>query len=205
MGVISNGTTLLDAGALDSGIPTGAMTLIKTLTASSSGTLSFVDGASSVVLDDTYDSYVFKFINIHPATDSTEFQVNFRDGGTAYDTVKTTTGFLAIHTESDNEAALNDRTASDQMAQNTGFVNLNLNMGNGNDESLCGELTLFSPASTVFAKHFIAKTQYYQDGNGSINYFSAGYGNTATAIDGVQFKMNSGNIDSGVIKLYGIK
>ena len=35
MGVISNGTTLLDAGALDSGIATGAMTLIKTLTASS--------------------------------------------------------------------------------------------------------------------------------------------------------------------------
>ena len=62
MGVISNGTTLLDAGALDSGVATGAMTLIKTLTASSSGTLSFVHGASSVVLDGTYKKYVFKYI-----------------------------------------------------------------------------------------------------------------------------------------------
>ena len=60
MGLISNGTTLLDAGAIDSGVATGAMTLIKTLTASSSGTLSFVDGASSVVLDGTYKEYIFK-------------------------------------------------------------------------------------------------------------------------------------------------
>ena len=67
MGVISNGTTLLDAGALDSGVATGAMTLIKTLTASSSAQLlSFVDGASDVVFDGTYKEYVFKFINIHP-------------------------------------------------------------------------------------------------------------------------------------------
>ena len=54
MGVISNGTTLLDAGALDSGVPTGAMTLIKTITASSSANVTFAHGASSVVLDNTY-------------------------------------------------------------------------------------------------------------------------------------------------------
>ena len=67
MGVISNGTTLLDAGALDSGVATGAMTLIKTLTASSSATLSFVQGFS-VVLDGTYKEYIFKFIDIHPGS-----------------------------------------------------------------------------------------------------------------------------------------
>jgi hypothetical protein len=38
----------------------------------------------------------------------------------------------------------------------------------------------------------------------SADTYVAGYCNTTTAIDGVQFKMASGNIDSGTIKLYGI-
>ena len=187
------------------GLASGALTHIKTLTASSSGTLSFVHGTDGVVLDSTYPIYKFEFINIHPATDSTEFSVGFRDGGTAYDAVKTTTAFVAVHNEADSEAALNNRSGNEGLAQNTGFQVLNLNMGNGNDESLSGELTLFNPSSTTFVKHFIAKTQYYQDGDASLNYYIAGYNNVTAAIDGVQFKMNSGNIDSGVIKLYGIK
>ena len=187
------------------GLASGALTHIKTLTASSSATLSFVHGTDGVVLDSTYPIYKFEFINIHPATDSTEFSVGFRDGDTAYDAVKTTTAFVAVHNEADSEAALNNRSGNEGLAQNTGFQVLNLNMGNGNDESLSGELTLFNPSSTTFVKHFIATTQYYQDGDASLNYYIAGYNNVTAAIDGVQFKMNSGNIDAGKIKLYGIK
>jgi hypothetical protein len=187
------------------GLATGSLVPIKTLNASSSATLSFVHGTDGVVLDSTYPIYRFEFINIHPANDSTEFSVGFRDGGTAYDAVKTTTAFVAVHNEADSEAALNNRSGNEGLAQNTGFQVLNLNMGNGNDESLSGELTLFNPSSTTFVKHFIAKTQYYQDGNASLNYYIAGYNNVTAAIDGVQFKMNSGNIDAGKIKLYGIK
>ena len=187
------------------GLASGALTHIKTLTASSSATLSFVHGTDGVVLDSTYPIYKFEFINIHPATNSTEFSVGFRDGDTAYDAVKTTTAFVAVHNEADSEAALNNRSGNEGLAQNTGFQVLNLNMGNGNDESLSGELTLFNPSSTTFVKHFIATTQYYQDGDASLNYYIAGYNNVTAAIDGVQFKMNSGNIDAGKIKLYGIK
>ena len=183
----------------------GSMTLIKTLTASSSSTLSFVDGSSDVVLDSTYPIYLFKFINMHPATDSTEFGVGFRDGDTDYDATKTTTAFVAVHNEGDSEAALNSRSGNEGLAQNTGFQSLNLNMGNGNDESLSGEMFLFNPSSTTFVKHFMSTTQYYQDGNASLNYYIAGYCNVTAAIDAVQFKMNSGNIDAGTIKLYGVK
>ena len=183
----------------------GSMTLIKTLTASSDSTLSFVDGSSDVVLDNTYPVYLFKFINMHPATDGAEFQVGFRDGGTDYDAIKTTTGFLAIHTESDSETGLNNRSALDGQAQNTGFLNLNLNLGNDNDQSLSGSMFLFNPSSTTFVKHFMTDVQYSQNTDGSINYRCAGYCNTTTAIDGVQFKMSSGNIDAGTIKLYGVK
>ena len=143
MALVKYNNNSISAVTSAASIPSGAMTLIKTLPASSSSTLSFVDGSSDVVLDSTYPIYVFKFINIHPATDSTEFGVGFRDGSTAYDATKTTTAFVAVHNEGDSEAALNNRSSNEGLAQNTGFQSLNLNMGNGNDESLSGEMFLF--------------------------------------------------------------
>ena len=198
-----NNKAVSNATAFGSISSLGSMTFIKKLTASGSSTLSFVDGASGVVLDDTYKEYVFTFNNIHPATDGSQFQVNFRDGGTAYDAVKTTTFFLAYHAEAGNDQGLTYAAGSD-IAQGTGFQNLIQNIGNGNDECGAGNLTLYNPSSTTFVKHFIAQGSRYGDDNYQANEFVAGYCNTTTAIDGVQFKFNSGNIDSGDICLYGI-
>ena len=204
MAVVSNGTTIIDAGALGSGVATGKMTLIKTLTASSSATLSFVDGAASVVLDDTYDSYVFKFINMHPSGADTFFSVNFRDGDTAYDAVKTTTSFYAYHGEADDATQLSYDAAGD-LAQSTAAQKLNSPTGNQDaDKSLSGYLHLFNPSSTTFVKHFMSTTNDIDMSNYCLTVRVAGYCNTTTAIDGVQFTFSSGNIDSGVIKLYGI-
>ena len=203
MTVISNGTNLINNGTLDSAVPTGKMTLIKTLTASGSANLSFVDGASSVVLDDTYDSYVFKYINIHPASVA-QLTVNFRDGGTAYDATKTTTAFNPYHNENDSSGLIY-RAAWD-LAQGTGDQIIAQELGNGNDECGSGYLYLFNPSSTTFVKHFMGVTNYYQNfgATGSFGIHYAGYCNVTAAIDGVQFKMSSGNIDAGLIKLYGI-
>ena len=188
-------------------IPNGAMTHIKTLTASSSSTLSFVDGSSDVVLDSTYPIYVFKLINIHPATNDVAFKFNLSaDTGSNYNVTKTTTNFGAYQAENDSEAALGYDTSRD-LAQSTaaqGFFSSGA-LGNGNDESTRGQFTLFNPSSTTFVKHFMSVVNYYNQGNYSINTFVAGYGNTTSAIDAVQFTMSSGNIDSGTIKLYGIK
>ena len=207
MGVISNGTTLLDAGAIDSGIATGAMTLIKTLTASSSATLSFVDGASSVVLDSTYDSYVFKFINIHPATDGGIFQMNGSiDAGSNYNVTKTTTAFYAFNNEADSSASLSYDTGSD-LAQSTSFSRIvgAGNTGNDNDQCCVGEMKLFSPSSTTFVKHFIAVGDTVGNTDYDMPGYIGGYFNTTSAINAIQFKMHTGNIDAGIIKLYGIK
>ncbi len=178
----------------------GNLTLLTTATASSSATLDFTSS-----IDSTYDSYVFKFINIHPSTDQKNFQVNFRDGSTAYDATKTTTVFEAYHDEGDGGAAL-QYTAARDLAQSTSAQQLSNSTGNGNDESCSGHMQLFNPSSTTFVKHFIARVQNYQgDGDGySIQHFTAGYCNVTAAIDGVQFSMSSGNIDSGIIKMYGV-
>jgi|TARA_B110000196_G_scaffold315276_1_gene324644 hypothetical protein len=205
MGLISNGTTLLDAGAIDSGVATGSMTLIKTLTASSSGTLSFVDGSSSVVLDNTYKEYIFKFYNIHPASDDQNLFFNMSaDTGSNYNVTKTTTYFRANHNENDGAASINYRTGED-LAQATGYQKLTLGTNNDNDSGSSGYLHLFEPSSTTFVKHFIARVSDAYGEPSNNDTFIAGYGNTTSAVDAIDFKFGSGNIDSGVIKLYGIK
>mgnify|MGYP003127135396 FL=1 len=190
-----------------SAIPGAAesLTHIKTLTASSSSTLSFVDGSDDVVLDSTYPIYLFKFINIHPATDGANlsFQAN-ASGGSGYNETITSTTFNAYHDEGDSGTALAYNTGLDQ-AQGTSFQNLGDNTGNDNDQSVSGELHLFNPASTTFVKHFIASSNNYNASNYSTRLQTAGYINTTSAIDEIQFKFSSGNIDAGTFKLYGIK
>ena len=188
------------------GFSKGSLTLIKTLTASSSSDLSFVDGSSSVVLDSTYKEYLFIFNNIHPATDDAEFSVGFRDGSTDYDAPKTTTAFRAYHFEGDTGAGVGYQTGED-LAQATGFQKLGqLQSSQDNDSSGSGYLRLFNPSSTTFVKHFISNyTHHYTNAApGSINNYIAGYCNVTAAIDAVQFKMDSGNIDAGTIQLIGI-
>ena len=181
----------------------GAITLIKTVTASSDSTINFVNGTSDVVLDNTYRTYIFKYISIHPSGDGTDLQINFRDGSTAYDATKTTTAFRAYHNEAGDDTTLSYQTSWD-LAQGTGVQLISHGIDNDNDGSASGELYLFNPSSTTFVKHFIGTFQVYDPDDYSSTGFFAGYFNTTSAIDEIQFKMHSGDIDAGTITLYGI-
>ena len=171
---------------------------LATLTASSSATLSFTSS-----IDSTYNIYKFRFIEIHPATDAAHFLVNFRDGGSNFDATKTTSFFQAQHNEADNDASLGYNTSGD-LAQSTSGANLDRFLGADNDQCLNGELFLFDPSSTTFVKHFISRVVTAERNDYSQQAFLAGYNNVTAAIDGVQFSMSSGNIDSGTIEMYGI-
>ena len=200
-----NNNGVKNATAFGSITGLGNLILIKTVTlASAAASISFVDGASSVVLDNTYKEYIFYFNNIHPASAST-FTFNLSiDTGSNYNVVKTTTAFQAEHAENDGGAALEYR-ASDDLAQGTGYQLIGDGIGAENDNSLSGFLHLFEPSSTTFVKHFIVTSQQITGGSQhSKNSFVAGYGNTTSAIDAVDFKMASGNIDSATISLYGV-
>ena len=206
MALVKYNNNSISAVTAAAAIPSGAMTHIKTLTASSSGTLSFVHGAASVVLDSTYPIYVIKIINAHPATNNTDFTFNFTTDGSNWNVTKTTTAVQAYHNENDGGAALGYETADD-LAQGTGFQQLTLGnvMGNENDECYSGEMYLFSPSSTTFVKHFMARGVGMHHVSIANDNYTAGYCNTTSAITGVQFKMASGNTDAGTFKLYGIK
>jgi hypothetical protein len=192
-------------------LPTGttngsgnSIELIKTLTADDSATnLTFVNGASNVVLDATYKTYLFKLINIHPKTNDTNFTVNFRDGGTNYDATKTSTAWQTYHAEA-GSGALGYVTADD-LSQATGEQVLFEGLGGDADQSLSGEMFLFNPSSTTFVKHYMYKANNCQQSDQQRNAFKAGYCNVTAAIDGVKFSISSGNIEAGTIKLYGIR
>jgi len=206
MALVKYNNNSISAVTSAASIPSGAMTLIKTLTASSSSTLSFVHGSSDVVLDSTYPIYVFKFINMHPGTNNSQFTFNLSvDTGSNYNVTKTSSAFEAFHEEDDGSPNLTYNTSRD-LAQGTGYQVFNDNFGTiQNDYSLSGEMFLFNPSSTTFVKHFMIVNNQLGSSNYQRNFYIAGYGNTTSAVDAVQFKMTSGNIDAGTIKLYGIK
>ena len=191
------------ANGFETGDAGGAMKFIKKLTASSDSALSFVNGSSDVVLDNTYKEYLFIFNNIHTSANA-YIQVNFRDGSTDYDASKTTTMFYIKHKEDDgldNVAML----AGNSLGNSTGIQRLTAGeCDTGNDSGYCGFLHLFNPSSTTFVKHFISSSQYVNNSPGSENQYVAGYCNVTAAIDAVQFSTSSGNMDTGTITLYGI-
>ena len=182
----------------------GSMVFIKKQTASSSATISFVDGTSDVVLDNSYKEYLFTFNNIHPEEDAKFFQFQgSTDTGSSYGVTITTTKFDAYHNEAGTDTTL-EIYAGHDIAQGTGFQHLNSYLGTDNDQSGSGYLRLFNPSSTTFVKHFMARNSANNSDEYMRDNWVAGYFNTTSAIDAIQFKMNSGNIDAGDICLYGI-
>ena len=186
---------------LPSSISGGALNLISTQTASASATIDFTSG-----IDSTYDSYVFKFYNIHPSAsgDGNKFQFNFyTDGGSNYNVTKTTTAIRVWHYENDSETGLDYHTGGD-LAQSTNFQVITEGLNNDNDHGASGTMSLFNPSSTTFVKHFITETSSIRPGNINYRYMTAGYGNTTSSINAVRFQISSGNIDDGIIKMYGV-
>ena len=196
----ANNNSLSAITTKPSGLSGSAMNLISTQTASSSSTISFTSG-----IDDTYDEYVFKFYDIHPATDGASFQFNgSADTGSNYNVTKTTTHFSAYHYESDaHSPALGYNTAYD-LAQSTAFQTISTNIGGDNDQCGSGYIHLFNPSSTTFVKHFIGNVSFVQSDDVARIDYVAGYFNTTSAVDAIQFKFSSGNMDAGDICLYGI-
>ena len=196
--LFANNNSLSAITSTPSGVGGGALNLISTQTASSSSTIDFTSG-----IDSTYKEYIFKLYDIHPTNDGVDMRVNFRDGGSSFDATKTSNFFWAYQGEG-NEAQVLQYSTGRDLAQSTSADALSGNIGADNDQSGVATLHLFDPSNTTFVKHYISISNVNEDGNYTINSFKAGYCNTASAIDGVQFSMSSGTIQSGIIKIYGV-
>jgi len=186
------------------GTMSASQVLIKEQTASGASSLSFVDGSSDVVLDNTYSIYIFKVIDFNPASDQggIDFQGS-TDGGSSYGVTITSSFFAAFNHESNGFSALNYQSQRD-LAQSTSFQRLCYRTGNGADESCSGELIIFRPYSTTFAKHFMSRFQNYNYQDYADDQYMSGYFNSTSSINAFKFQATSGNFDAK-IKLYGIK
>ena len=198
-----NNRAVKDATAVGSITGLGDLVFISRSTASSSASLSITSGINS-----TYKEYIFMFNNIHPAQDGTNGRLTFNlsiDGGSNYNVTKTTTFFEASHDEGGSSTNLGYESGHD-IAQGTGYQNLARSLGNDADHNLGGVLHLFDPSNTTFVKHFIAtiNTNFAGDPDYSAQSFIGGYANTTSAVNAIDFKCTSGNIDSGTIDMYGV-
>ena len=207
MGLISNGTTIFDAGSMSAGFG-GSLTFIKKLTASGSANLTFHHGTSDVILDSTYKEYLFTFKNIHPSSNTTDFTFQANTvGASGFNESITSTFFNAYNNEADSARAGPRFLDADGRSQHNGTA-FNLisvsEMGNDNDQCLGGYLRLFNPSSTTFMKHFLINVNQTVRDDYTFHNQIAGYFNVTAAIDEIQFKMAAGNIDLGDICLYGI-
>ena len=196
---VCNDRSMASITSLPSGVTGSSLVLLETQTASSSATISFTSN-----IDSTYKEYQFHFIDIHPATEAAHFSFQADTGtNTNYNQTITSTAFTSTHNEADSEALINYQTGSD-LAQSTSFQHLTDQLEADNDSCAAGTLHIFDPSNTTFVKHFISRNQHHQADPSSREYYVAGYFNTTTALTRFQFKMSSGDIDAGTIKLYGV-
>jgi hypothetical protein len=191
--------SIANVTAYNVAIATGSMILLSSQTASNSASISFTTG-----IDSTYKEYQFWFIDIHVRSTNTNFGFNLStDGGSNYNVTKTSTAFRSLQRENGTDGLLLYKSDKD-LAQSTDFQYIITGLLTTADENGAGMLQLFNPASTTYVKHFISNTQYVTSGDYSELNFTAGYGNTTSAINAIQFKMDTGNFD-GTILMYGIK
>ena len=193
-----NNNSIANVTAYNAAISTGGMVLISTQTASNSASISFTTGINS-----TYKEYQFYFINVAPRTDNTDFTFQgSTDGGSNYGVAITSTAVRA-HIDSVGTSDQIIYLTSNDLAQSTSFQLLNNGASSDADDGTGGTLSLFNPASTTYVKHWIYNNAYLGAGDAVMEGFYAGYFNTTTAINAVQFKFSSGNMD-GTILMYGI-
>ena len=194
----ANNNSLSAITSLPTAISTGSITLLQTQTASSSSGVSFTTN-----IDSTYKKYEIHFTDVHGSNDDENLQFNMTTDGSNWNVTKTTTYFVAYFNEAGNDTALTYEAGRD-LAQGTGFQNLNDRLGTDNDQCVAGVFELYNPSSTTFVKHYLCRSSAYQAPDYNKQAFSAGYGNTTSAVTGIQFKMSAGTIDIGTFKLYGI-
>ena len=197
-----NNNSISAVTALDS-VPSGDMVLLNTNTITSGvASSSFTSN-----IDSTYNTYVFKFINIHPSSEGNRFRFQgSTDGGSTYGVNITSSFFKAFHNEADNSSGVS-YDANNDLANSTSYQQINLDddLGTDNDQGLSGTLYLFSPSSTTFVKHFFGTSNFYHRSDFSVQCFYGGFFNTTSAIDAIDFEMATNNIDSGIIKMYGLR
>ena len=173
----------------------GGLVLLQTQTASASATIDFTSS-----IDSTYTSYVLRWVDVVPAVDGVVLRLrvsiaaSFKSGASDYK-------WAAVSVAGDSASATGSVNASD------GEILLSpiLEQGNGTGESTSGEITIANPSGTALYKQIRWNASTMNSSAVQCSHVGAGiYQSGVQAVDGLRFIFFSGNITSGVFKLYGV-
>jgi len=158
-----------------------------------------------------YHTMEFHYYNMHPATNQVDFmfQVNAYDpsAGTPQltgfnETITSTIWYVQAGESSGSGLAY---MGGYDQGNGTGYQALNYETGSDADQATSGVLTISNPSSTTYVKHFMGKANTSQSDDYTVYTGVGGYINTALAITQISFKFDSGNVDSGIIRMYGVR
>ena len=177
------------------GVSTGDVVLLATQPASSNASLAFTSG-----IDSTYKEYIFSFENMHSTNDGANFTFQ---AGASYNTSITSAAFRSENSDSGSNNF--GFAAANIQGNGTGEQMMYHELDNDNDSCVSGELHLFNPSSTTYVKQWFSRVQGSKNSDTSMEVYTAGYLNTTSALTQVRFTIASGSIQSGTIKMYGVK
>ncbi len=150
------------------------------------------------------EAYKFIFYALHPVSDTVRltFQVN-AVGASGYGEEAQTSNFAAYHTEADATGLIYNGGGLDDQALDTAYQAIGAHLGTTGHESGAGELTIYNPSSAVYMKPFNSVAIVHGSNDTLYNNYVSGYFTTTTAIDDINFKVESGNF-AGIIVQYGL-
>jgi hypothetical protein len=170
----------------------GGLVLLEQHTASSSASIDFTSAISS-----TYDTYEIELVNVLPASGSNNLYLEFStDGGATFDT-------SAIYDFAYNYALANNTTGGDGHVNQAGFIVAGGALGNVNFGAN-GIVYLRGPLNATLQKSITWNIAYYHDAfNVIFQETAAGVYKNTTAVNAARFVLQTGNIASGTIRMYG--
>jgi hypothetical protein len=191
------------SAAIDSTKLTGLSSdfvLLATTDASSSASVSF-DGYFSA----TYKNYMVLVANAIPATNDVSFRFRLRRSNADITTSNyNSTKFAYYKGASVSSTAESGGWDTDHV--NLVYAGVHNTTSYGGCNSI---IYIMNPLGTASYKAVIGTNTYYHNNNAVLtidrNDFTGVLDDATTALSGISFFMNSGNITSGNFKLYGIK
>lgn len=171
------------------------MDFLASKDASSVASLDFTEFDNSV-----YDSYLFTFHNVIPATDDVHFICRTSaNGGSSYDSGGSDYKWTALSNSVGGASG-----SGDQSADRINLTVIDKVGSDAGEDGLSGELRMYGAHLTKKTK--ITSHCVHQNSAGNNSQVTAGGERSSSAIvDACRFLFVSGNIESGTITMYGLR
>ncbi len=190
---VGTGVLIANAGIVTSA---GGLVLLATLSPNNVASTN-----NTSVFTSAYRTYEITFDNICPATQTTTFQMTVSTTGNAY----VSGGYISVAMCNVSSVIVTDTSTSVLLLSG---VRATTQLLTSTLQGLSGSIKLFNPAATTYNKHIVGATSFATPGAIATTTLAQvqvnGQFNLSTALNGVNFAFSSGNIQTGVIKIYGM-